>query len=55
MKNNRAFTLQANLSNILNTENFAAVNVDVNDTQHFGQVIRFQAARSAQLNLRFRF
>jgi hypothetical protein len=54
MKNNRAFTLQANFSNILNTENFAAINVNVNTTQ-FGQVTRFGAARSAQLNLRFRF
>jgi trimeric autotransporter adhesin len=54
MTTNRAFTLQANFSNILNTENFAAINVNVNTTQ-FGQVTRFGAARSAQLNLRFRF
>jgi hypothetical protein len=54
MKANRAVTLQANLSNIFNQENFAGINMNVN-TNQFGQVTRFSAARSAQLSLRFRF
>ncbi|HEX6464121.1 MAG TPA: hypothetical protein VFZ98_06705, partial [Vicinamibacterales bacterium] len=54
MANNRTWTLQANINNIFNQENFAGINVNVNSTQ-FGQVTSFRAARSAQLQLRFRF
>ena len=54
MKNNRTWTLQANINNILNQENFAGVNVNLNSPS-FGQVTTFRAARSATLQLRFRF
>jgi hypothetical protein len=54
MQRNRAVTLQANINNILNQENFAGIIVNANSTQ-FGQVTRFQASRSAQLQFRFRF
>ena len=54
MANNRAWTLQAVFNNILNQENFAGINVNTNSNQ-FGQVMSFRAARSAQLQLRFRF
>jgi hypothetical protein len=54
MKNNRAWTLQANINNILNQENLAGINVNLNSS-FFGQVTSFRAARSAQLQVRFRY
>jgi hypothetical protein len=54
MKSNRTWTLQANVNNVLNQENFAGVNVNLNSPS-FGQVTTFRAARSATLQLRFRF
>ena len=54
MANNRTWTLQANVNNILNEENFAGINVNLN-SNFFGQVTSFRAARSATLQLRFRF
>ena len=54
MKNNRTWSLQANLSNILNQENYAAIDVNLNSPS-FGQVLGFRPSRSSTLNLRFRF
>jgi hypothetical protein len=54
MGTNRVWSLQANINNILNEENWAGVNVNLNSTT-FGQVTSFRAARSATLQLRFRF
>ena len=54
MSSVRVLTLQAVVNNIFNQENFAGINVNVNSNQ-FGQVTSFRAARSAQLQLRFRF
>jgi hypothetical protein len=51
---NRVWSLQANINNILNEENWAGVNVNLNSS-FFGQVTSFRAARSATLQLRFRF
>ena len=54
MGGNRAVTLQAMIANVLNIANYAAIDTNVRSFT-FGQVMRFQAARSAQLNFRFRF
>jgi hypothetical protein len=54
MKNNRTWTLQANINNILNEENWAGVNVNLASSS-FGQVTSFRAARSATLQVRFRY
>ena len=54
MKNNRAVTLQATASNILNLVNYAGIDTLVNSPT-FGQVLSVRPMRSAQLNLRFRF
>src|SRR5262249_11095008 len=54
MPNNRTLTLQANVNNVLNQENFAAIIMNVNSAQ-FGQIQSFRAARSASLQIRFRF
>lgn len=54
MGTNRVWSLQANINNILNEENWAGVSVNLNSTT-FGQVTSFRAARSATLQLRFRF
>ena len=51
---NRAVTLQATIANLLNIANYAAIDTNVRSST-FGQVIRFTASRSAQLNVRFRF
>ena len=54
MGGNRAVTLQATIANILNIANYAGIDTNVRSPT-FGQVLSFRAARSAQLNLRFRF
>src|SRR5204863_3190559 len=54
MKNNRAVTIQATASNILNMLNYAAIDTLVNSPT-FGQVLSVRPMRSAQLNFRFRF
>jgi trimeric autotransporter adhesin len=54
MGTNRVWSLQANINNILNEENWAGVNVNLNSS-FFGQVTSFRTARSATLQLRFRF
>jgi hypothetical protein len=54
MKGNRAVTLQATISNLLNIANYAGIDTNVRSAT-FGQVLSFRAARSAQLNFRFRF
>ena len=54
MKNNRAVTIQATASNILNIVNYAAIDTLVNSPT-FGQVLSVRPMRSAQLNFRFRF
>jgi hypothetical protein len=54
MGGNRAVTLQAMISNILNIANYAAIDTNLRSPT-FGQVLSFRAARSAQLNFRFRF
>jgi hypothetical protein len=54
MGTNRVWTLQAAINNILNEENWAGINMNVNSTA-FGQVMSFRAARTATLQLRFRF
>ena len=54
MKRNRAITIQATASNLLNAVNYAAIDTVVN-SRTFGQVLSVRAMRSAQLNVRFRF
>lgn len=54
MKRNRALTIQATASNLLNAVNYAAIDTVVN-SRTFGQVLSVRAMRSAQLNVRFRF
>jgi hypothetical protein len=54
MKRNRAITIQATASNLLNNVNYAAIDTVVNSPT-FGQVLSVRAMRSAQLNFRFRF
>jgi len=54
MKGNRAVTIQATASNILNLVNYAAIDTVVNSPT-FGQVLSVRPMRSAQLNFRFRF
>ncbi|HEY2433199.1 MAG TPA: TonB-dependent receptor [Vicinamibacterales bacterium] len=54
MGGNRAVTLQATIANLLNIANYAAIDTNIRSST-FGQVIRFNASRSAQLNFRFRF
>jgi hypothetical protein len=54
MKRNRAVTLQATASNLLNAVNYAAIDTVVN-SRTFGQVLSVRPMRSAQLNIRFRF
>ena len=54
MKANRAVTLQATVSNLLNIANYAGIDTNVRSAT-FGQVLSFRASRSAQLNFRFRF
>jgi hypothetical protein len=54
MKGNRAVTLNATISNLLNIANYAAIDTNVRSPT-FGQVLRFNASRTAQLNFRFRF
>jgi hypothetical protein len=54
MHGNRAVTIQATASNILNLVNYAAIDTVVN-SQTFGQVLSLRPMRSAQLNIRFRF
>jgi hypothetical protein len=54
MKRNRAVTIQATASNLLNAVNYAAIDTVVN-SRTFGQVLSVRPMRSAQLNLRFRF
>jgi trimeric autotransporter adhesin len=54
MKANRAVTIQATASNILNMVNYAAIDTLVNSPT-FGQVLSVRPMRSAQLNFRFRF
>jgi hypothetical protein len=51
---NRAVTLQAMISNILNIANYAAIDTNVRSAT-FGQVLSFRASRTAQLSFRFRF
>src|SRR5262249_13069390 len=54
MGGNRAVTLQATISNLLNTPNYAGIDTNVRSST-FGQVLSFRPSRSAQLNFRFRF
>ncbi|HEX9366244.1 MAG TPA: hypothetical protein VF921_06440, partial [Vicinamibacterales bacterium] len=54
MKGNRAVTIQATASNILNRVNYAAIDTVVNSPT-FGQVLSVRPMRSAQLSFRFRF
>ncbi|MEO6237768.1 MAG: TonB-dependent receptor [Vicinamibacterales bacterium] len=54
MKRNRAITIQATASNLLNAVNYGAIDPVVN-SRTFGQVLSVRAMRSAQLNFRFRF
>ena len=54
MKANRAVTIQATASNILNMVNYAGDRHLVNSPT-FGQVLSVRPMRSAQLNFRFRF
>jgi hypothetical protein len=54
MSGNRALTLQAQISNLLNLANYAGIDTNVRSAT-FGQVLSFRASRSAQLTFRFRF
>jgi hypothetical protein len=54
MHGNRAVTLQATATNILNMVNYSVINTVVNSSE-FGQVTQVRPMRSAQLNFRFRF
>jgi len=54
MNGNRALTLQAQISNLLNIANYAGIDTNVRSAT-FGQVLSFRASRSAQLTFRFRF
>jgi hypothetical protein len=54
MRRNRAVTIQATASNLLNAVNYAAIDTVVNSPT-FGQVLSARPMRSAQLNFRFRF
>jgi hypothetical protein len=54
MHGNRAVTIQATASNILNMVNYAAIDTLVNSPT-FGQVLSVRPMRSAQLIFRFRF
>ncbi len=54
MKRNRAITIQATASNVLNAVNYAAIDTVVNSPT-FGKVLSVRPMRSAQLNIRFRF
>jgi hypothetical protein len=54
MKANRALTIQATASNILNMVNYVGIDTVVNSNT-FGRVVSVRPMRSAQLILRFRF
>ena len=54
VRRNRAVTIQATASNLLNGVNYTRVDTVVNSPT-FGQVLGVGAMRSAQLHLRFRF
>jgi len=54
MRGNRALTIQATASNILNMVNYASIDTLVNSPT-FGQVLSVRPMRSAQLVFRFRF
>jgi trimeric autotransporter adhesin len=50
----RAVTIQASATNLLNTVNYAAVDVNVNSPT-FGDVLSVRGMRTIRLNMRFRF
>jgi hypothetical protein len=54
MHGNRAVTIQATATNLLNMVNYAAIDTVVNSPT-FGQVLSVRPMRSAQLVFRFRF